>query len=533
MFEIQDKYVDNLGRILTIDAIMGNSYSVNLEGEIKNFISGDSLKNYLTNNGFDKINLTPADHMQEFEQETKHLINVTDNTMKTESFLKKLDRILESGNSYSKLKKTLNIKEGLTVSNVQLLFYGILPGDPESALKNTSNFKSLKKIARYYPDKAYLFAITDNARKLVRFFVVADGDICVFKILSPANSRVLKHKLKSFLTLNLVEDNLLKVRTNVISGMHFRFRSAETSEGDSKLFFTLKTEDLSLKDASLNALLTRLRSKGQMGSEEVYESRRNEGLEDGIESYNDDEEDNDEDTMDIDDLSMEVEKRLGRNKRRVSEDDEDDDSETDADMEDEIDTSDDFGDMEDEDGDEEEISADDIEEYDENDYEDESCKTESKLRSSLRKYFKVNENEIKRYLKRKKLPQLYEEVASDYPEYKRSVVLKEFKKLISSRINESLSLSFDKPIKNIHSSTDDTGKSIIEIEFDETANMEVPPVEDDDSMMTEPPVEDSAEETSSTEEETPEASAEETPTEEPKTEESYKRRVSKFLSQKI
>jgi len=325
----------------------------------------------------------------------------------------------------------------------------------------------------------------------------------------------------------------LKVRTNIISGMHFRFRSAETSEGDSKLFFTLKTEDLSLKDASLNALLTRLRSKGQMGSEEVYESRRNEGLEDGIESYNDDEEDNDEDTMDIDDLSMEVEKRLGRNKRRVSEDDEDDDSETDADMEDEIDTSDDFGDMEDEDGDKEEISADDIEEYDENDYEDESCKTESKLRSSLRKYFKVNENEIKRYLKRKKLPQLYEEVASDYPEYKRSVVLKEFKKLISSRINESLSLSFDKPIKNIHSSTDDTGKSIIEIEFDETANMEVPPVEDDDSMMTEPPVEDSAEETSSTEEETPEASAEETPTEEPKTEESYKRRVSKFLSQKI
>lgn len=532
MFEIQDKYVDNLGRILTIDSIAHGSFVVNLEGEIKNFISEDALKNYLTNNNFDKINLTPADHIQEFEQETQHLINTEDTIMKTESFLKKLDRILENDNNYSKLKRTLKLKEGHTTSNVQINYYGVLLGDPESATKNTSNFKSIRKVSRFYEDRPYLFSITDQSRNLVRFVILAEGLSPYMKILPFSTSKVLQGKLKPYLILNLAEDHLTKVKSSLIAGSMFRVSLLNKEEP--RLSITFKTEDTALRDGSLAGLIQRLRTKGQPSAVDVYESKRKRFYEeDEIESedFEDEEEledevdldtiEDDKETMDMDDLSMEVEKRLGRNKRRFSEEGEEDLE--DEDLEDDIDTDDEFNDEE-ETGDEEEITADEIEEPEEDEEIDEpinAVESISKLRNSLRKYIKVNESEINRYIKKKQYSSLYRTVAEDYSEYRKNTVLKEFKKLMSSKLNESISLSFDKAIKSIHTSVVD-GKSIVEVEFEEGEVATIPTDAAEDATAESP----EADET-----ETPEA---DTPTEEaPKTEESYKRRVERFLNQKI
>lgn len=474
MFEPQDKFVDDLGRILTVTSVT-SGVQASLEGEIKMFTSPDSFNNYLKNNNFDKINLTPADHIEEFEQEVQHLINSEENTMATESILTRLDRILESDSKFNKLKKSINVREGISTSTLQFNYYGVLNGSIEDVFEGEFSLKSLRRLIRFVPDKPFLFSISDSERNIVRFFILSDGEYPNLKILSLSVSRTLARKLNPFLVLNLIQDNIRTVKSNLIAGRSFFVRLEDGEEGES-LSIKLKTEDTVLTNGSLAQLIVKFKTKGQSATADVYESK----------IYEEDDEDSDDEDNGTDGIESELE----------SEDISDDD----------IDTSDDFNDEE-EDGDEEEIEADDIEEPE--------VALES-LQRSLRKYCRTNESTIKLAVRKKQHNRLYESVAKCHPRFKKSAVIREFKKMIG--MNESISLSFDKVIKNINTRTED-GKTILELEFDDatTTDVTTPVV---DTTATETPVE-----------ETP---VEETPTEEtPKTEESFQRRTNRFLNRKI
>lgn len=501
MFEEQDKFVDDLGRILTITSL-SNGVIANLEGEIKNFISEDAFNNYLSNNKFDKINLTPEDHIEEFEQEVQHLINVEDNTMKTESLIKKLDRILESDTTFRQFKKNLSVREESEVitSSMQFFYYGLLPGSVKGFLKSPG-VKSLGKIVRFLPDRLYMFSFVDKVRNLVRFFVMADGTEPVLQILPLSLSKALKKKLSPLLVFNLIEDNLRKIKPDFIGGSTFFVKlDSETEE----LLVKFKTEEFSVSGIDLETLLMKFKTKGERDTTDVYESRMREEDED-----NDEEDDYEEPVSTEDD---------------ESDPDEEDDYEI---TDDDIDTDDDFNDDE-ETGDETEIHADDIEEgdFDDEDEEDElePVKTESSLRRSLVRYCKSNESTIRTQVKRKKVSTLIEKVVKAHPKFRKNEVIREFKNLIST-LRESMSLTFDKPIKSMNTSMED-GKTILTVEFEDSfpAPEATPPEVTTDEV---PPAEDvpPAEEVPGTEEETTE--------ETPKTEESFTRRTNRFLNRKF
>ena len=173
MFEKEEKYVDNSGRILTVLSV-DSGVQASLEGEIKMFISPDSFNNYLKNNNFDKINLTPEDNIEEFEQEVQHLINTDSTTMKNEAILKRLDKILENKSDFSRLTKSFKMKEGISTSTLQFNYYGAISG--VDAFEGTFSLRGLRKVARFIPNKPFLFSFIDTERNLVRFFVISDGE---------------------------------------------------------------------------------------------------------------------------------------------------------------------------------------------------------------------------------------------------------------------------------------------------------------------------------------------------------------------
>lgn len=501
MLEAQDKFVDDSGRILTITSISGNVI-VSLDGEIKTFISEDAFNTYLKNNKFDKINLTPEDHIEEFESEVQHLINVEDNTMKTESLLKKLDSVLESDSKFKNFKKSLNVREEVQTSNVVFTYYGVLPGSIEEFLDSLS-FKGIKKYPRFIEDRPYLFSISDKQRKLLRFFVLSQGEYFHFKILSVSTSRALSKRFKAFLTLELIPDNIKIIKPGLISGKYF-YILLKDEENDLPVKIKLKTENTTLSNGDLEMLLMKFRTKGEK-EEEIYESRVREEDED-LEIDHETEHDEIDDDSDYEHDSDEI-------------------------TDDDIDTSDEFGD-EDEEGDEQEITADEIEDIDIDDEDDEDdeepVKTESihTLRRNLRKYCKTNESKIRSEVKKKKTSSLIENVVRTHRTHPRRVVEKEFRKLIST-LSESMSLTFDKPIKSMNTSMED-GKTVLTVEFEDAFPA---PVDAAPEMTTETPAEDTSSD-SSIDGLVSDAAETETPAEDtPKTEESYKKRSQRFLNQ--